>query len=134
MNPHLFTEAFLRRLLPANHEVTLSAIEHFQFAQYPQSALVAAVGAMAASALLYALGVGLRRLPAHVSTEAQRARIEAMRPAARRWLPWLLLLAPSPIGGVLIMAAGFFAIAPVRVAAVLVLAEAGWRLLPYMGH
>ncbi|MDX2095937.1 MAG: hypothetical protein SFW64_08385 [Alphaproteobacteria bacterium] len=132
MNPDIFMQAFLSRLLPIYHEVTLGAIRHLQFGQYPANAALAAVGGLLALAVYYAVGVWLRRMPERVSTEAQRARIEAMRGAAREWLPWLLILSPTPVGGVVVMAAGFFRLTPAKVAAIVVASEILFRAMPYI--
>ncbi len=132
MNPDIFVEAFLTRLLPIYSEVTLGAIRHLTFEQYPQNAALAAVGALVASVLLYALGVWLRRLPERVSTDEQRARIESMRKGAGELLPWLLVFSPLPIGGIFIIAAAFFRLAPVRVAAIVGASEALFRAMPYL--
>lgn len=132
MNLDIFTQAFLSRLLPLFHEVTLGAIRHFKLEEYPLNAAVAAVGALLASALLYAIGAWLRRMPERVSTEAQRVRIEKMRGAAREWLPWLLVLSPTPVGGVIIIAAGFFRLNWRLVALIIVISEVVYRAMPYL--
>ncbi|MFZ4540923.1 MAG: hypothetical protein ACOYNL_03810 [Rickettsiales bacterium] len=132
MNPDIFIQALLSRLLPLFHEVTLSAIRHFKLEEYPANATFAAVGALTASALLYAIGIWLRRLPEKVSTKEQRARIESMRARAQEWLPWLLVLAPTPLGGVIIMAAAFFRVRPPMVFAIVIAAEILFRAMPYL--
>jgi len=132
MNPDIFIQAFLTRLLPIYQERVLGALRHFQFEHYPQGAAQAAAGALLASLLLYAIGVWLRRMPERVSTHEQRARIEAMREKAREWLPWLLVLSPTPVGGVVIMAAAFFRLSPRKVAAIVLLSELLWRAMPYL--
>lgn len=133
MNPFaLIQEAFLARLLPLYDEVTLAAIGSLRPELYAQAAALAAIGALAASALLYAIGVWLRRMPKKISTEAQQARIETLRGVAQEWLPWLLILSASPVGGVLIIAAGFFAITPWKAALMLVAAEIAWRAAPLL--
>ncbi len=129
---HLAVEAFLSRLLPLWDEVTLGAIRSLRMEEYAQAAAIAGVGALLASVLLYGVGIWLRRLPKKVSTEAQQQRIETMREAALEWLPWLLVLSPTPIGGILIMAAGFFAVKPWKVAVMLVVAETAWRAAPLL--
>jgi membrane protein YqaA with SNARE-associated domain len=128
----LFAEAFLARLVPVFSEVTLGAIRHFQLESYPVPALVAALGGLSACAVFYGLGTLLRRLPERGSTPEQRARIERMRPVAREWLPWLLVLSPTPVGGVLVMAAAFFRLDWRMVAAVLIAAETVFRAMPYI--
>lgn len=128
----LFTEAFAARALPMFHEVQLAAIRNFQPQAYPQSAALAAMGALAASVLLYFIGRWLRRMPAKVSTEAQQARIQKMQSVAGEWLPWLLILSASPVGCVLIMAAGFFAIRPLVAGFAILAAELLWRLSPVL--
>lgn len=128
----IITEAFVARLLPVFHEVTLPAILNLHPMEYPLAAAVAGVGGIAAAALLYVIGVWLRRMPERVSTEAQRTRIESLRATARSWLPWLLILAPTPFGGVLVMAAGFFAIRPLVAAIAIIAAEVAWRASPLM--
>jgi membrane protein YqaA with SNARE-associated domain len=132
MNPDIFTEAFLSRLLPLFHEVTLGAIRHFTFEQYPANAALAAIGAQLASVVLYAIGVWLRRMPERVSTEGQRTRIENMRGVAREWLPWLLVLAPTPLGGIIIMAAAFFRLNAKMVAMIIIVTEIVFRAMPYL--
>jgi membrane protein YqaA with SNARE-associated domain len=132
MNPDIFTEAFLTRLLPIYSEVTLGAIRHLKFEEYPQNAIVAALGALVASVLLYALGAWLRRLPERVSTDAQRARIESMRKGAGEFLPWLLIFSPLPIGGIFIIAAAFFRLRPAMVAAIVAASEGLFRAMPYI--
>ena len=128
----IITEAFVSRLLPVFHEVTLPAILNLHPTEYPLAAAVAGVGGVAAAALLYVIGVWLRRMPERVSTEAQRTKIESMRATARSWLPWLLILAPTPFGGVLVIASGFFAIRPVIAAIAIIAAEVAWRASPVM--
>lgn len=130
MNPDILIEGFVARLLPFNHEVTLNAMRQFQPEHYAAGAVVAGAGALAAMAVYYAIGVWLRRLPAKVSTEEQQARIEKIRLAATGWLPWLLILSPTPVGGVLVMAAGFFVIRPWVAAAAITAAEVLWRVSP----
>jgi membrane protein YqaA with SNARE-associated domain len=127
----IFIESLVHRLLPMQPEITLPAMQ--AFGQPPAIALVAAAaGALIASVALYGIGVWLRRMPKKISTEAQQARIEKLRAVAVEWLPWLLILAPSPVGGMLIIAAGFFAIRPWRVALAVMAGEAAWRLSPYL--
>jgi membrane protein YqaA with SNARE-associated domain len=82
--------------------------------------------------MLYLLGVWLRRLPDKFSTEAQRERIARTRSKACEWLPWLLVLAPLPVGGTIIIVAGFFRLRPALTAAVLLASEALWRAMPYL--
>lgn len=125
-------EAFLSRLLPMFHEVQLAALRSLKPEDYPHAAAFAAVGALLAAVLLYAIGVWLRRLPARVSTEAQRAKIESVRSVAHSWLPWLLFLAPTPIGGMLTIAAGFFAIRRAIAAVAILAAEIAWRVSPLL--
>ncbi len=132
MNIDIFTQAFLSRLLPLFHEVTLGAIRHLKLEEYPAHAAVAAVGGLLAAAVFYATGVWLRRMPERVSTEEQHVRIEKMRGAAREWLPWLLVLSPTPVGGVVIMAAAFFRLNWRMVAAIIVLTEIVFRAMPYL--
>ena len=131
MNGDVFSEAFLVRLLPMYHEVVLGAIRHFRFAEYPPYAVLAACGALLALAVYYAVGCLLRPLPQRVSTPGQQARIEAMRPHARRLLPWLLLLAPTPLGGVVVMAAAFFRLPLRHVLVPVIASEILWRTLLY---
>ena len=132
MNIHSFTEAFVARLVPVYHEVTLGAIRHFHFEAYPVNALLAGLGGLLASTVLYALGVWLRRWPERVSTEEQRARIERMRAGAGELLPWLLVFAPLPMGGILVVAAAFFRLRPRLVAAIVVISEVFFRAMPYL--
>ncbi len=125
----IFTEAFIARLLPFKHEVTLPAM--WSFGEPPPVAIATAgLAGLLAGAVLYLIGVWLRRLPKHVSTPEQRERIEKMRAGARGFLPWLLILAPTPVGGMLTIAAGFFAVRPWMAALMLIAAEAAWRLSP----
>lgn len=132
MNPDIFIQGFLARLLPIYHEVTLGAIRHFNLEDYPANALLAGVGALLALLVWHGVGVWLRRMPERVSTEDQRARIEAMRGAAREWLPWLLVLSPTPVGGVVVMASAFFRLTPTKVMAIVVTSEVLWRAMPYL--
>lgn len=128
----IFTEAFLHRLLPYQHELALGALRSFNHAAYVQQLWLAGAGALVASALLYAVGIWLRRMPEKVSTDPQRARIEKIRIVATTWLPWLLILAPTPVGGILVMAAGFFAISPLRAGTMILAAEILWRVSPLL--
>ena len=125
-------EAFLTRLLPVFQETTLPALLKFHPEQYPPHAVLAGVAALVASVLLYLLGVWLRRMPERVSNDAQRARIESMRALARHWLPYLLVLSPTPLGGILIVAAGFFRIHPITAALAVIAAEVLWRISPVL--
>ena len=127
-----FTQAFLHRLLPYKHEVTLNAMRHLDITAYKAHAPAAAAGALLASVILYAIGIWLRRMPARVSTESQQDRIQHLRTIADRWLPYLLILAPMPIGGIIIVAAGFFGTRVWLVTVVLIAAEAAWRLSPFL--
>jgi membrane protein YqaA with SNARE-associated domain len=61
MNLDILIQAFTSRLLPIYSEVTLGAIRHFKFEEYPANAAIAAIGGLAAAAVLYAIGVWLRR-------------------------------------------------------------------------
>lgn len=128
----LFTEAFLARLLPVYSEVTLGAIRHLRIQEYPANAAMAAVGGLLAAAVFYAIGVWLRRMPERVSTDAQRARIETMRSHAHFWLPYLLVLSPTPVGGVIVIAAAFFRVKPGLVWGIIVAAEFVFRAMPYL--
>lgn len=132
MNPAIFTEAFLARLVPVYHEVTLAAVRQFHFEQYPENAVLAAVGGLLASVIFYLLGIFLRRMPERVSTEEQQQRIVAMRKTAHGWLPYLLVLAPTPVGGVVVMAAAFFRMKPSLVLVIVLATEALWRAMPYL--
>ena len=126
----IFTEAFEARLLPIYQEVSIGAARHFHPEQYPLLALIAAAGALGASVLLYFIGIGLRRMPERVSNADQQEKIKKMQIAASRWLPWLLILSPTPVGCILIIAAAFFRLPP-RVAALAILAaEILWRISP----
>jgi len=128
----LITEGALARLLPAAKETTLQALQQFQPEAYLQASLFAAMGALLASALLYVVGIWLRRVPRKVSTEAQQARIEKLRSTAMDWLPWLLILSPTPIGGILILAAGFFGLRPLVAALAILGGEILWRASPLL--
>lgn len=125
------TEAFIHRLVPMQQEVTLPAMH--AFGEPPPIAIAAAiVAALAGAVILYLIGIWLRRMPKKISTEEQRARIEKLRAVAMEWLPWLLILSPTPVGGLLIIAAGFFAIRPWLAAVVITVAEVAWRLSPLL--
>lgn len=128
----IFQEAFLHRLLPFFQEVSLSALRGFQPQAYGHVVWAAALGGLVASALCYGIGIALQRVPAKVSNEAQHARIESMRTVSRAWLPWLLILTPLPVGGMLAMASGFFAIRPWVAGGMVVVAEVLWRVSPLM--
>lgn len=122
-------EALFARLMPIYSEVTLTASATLKPEQYPLYAAAAIAAAMIAYAILYILGVRMRRLPARFSTDAQRARIESLEAHARYWLPYLLVLAPTPLGTVLVLAAGFFNIRPWLVAGVVLAAELLFRYM-----
>lgn len=126
------TEAFFARLVPITSEVTLGAIRSLKLEEYPPNAALAALGGLLALAIYYALGVWLRRLPERVSTREQQERIEGMRKAARFWLPYLLVLGPTPIGGIITTAAAFFRLKPALIAAILIAAEILFRAMPYL--
>lgn len=132
MNPNILTEAFLARLVPVYHEVALGAIRHFKLDKYPENAVLAAIGGLLALAIYYAVGVFLRRMPERVSTDEQRARIESMRTVAQHWLPWLLVFSPTPIGGVVVMAAAFFRLNGRLTVAVVLASELLFRAMPYL--
>lgn len=127
-----FIDGALHRLLPYHHEVALNALRQFDLTAYQTHAPFAAAGALLASALLYAIGIWLRRLPGKISTEAQQARIEKLRAVAMEWLPYLLILSPTPMGGVLIMAAGFFGLRPLVAGMAILAAEIAWRVAPLL--
>lgn len=129
---HVVREAFQARLFPAFHETTLGAIRHFQPEEYISYAILAAIGALLASVSLYAIGVWLQRLPAKISTPEQQSRIALLRVFADQWLVWLLILAPSPIGGMLIVAAGFFQVTVLRATFAILAAEVLWRASPLL--
>lgn len=123
------SEAFIARLLPFRPEVTLPAM--WSFGEPPPAAIAAAgIAALVACALLYFVGILLRRAPKHVSTAEQQERIKKMHLAAGQWLPWLLILSPTPVGPMLVVAAGFFAVKPWRAALMIVAAEVLWRTSP----
>ena len=132
MNPEVLTQAFLARALPIFHEVLLNAIRNFHFEQYPTNAVLAGMGSVLALAMYYFLGIWLRRWPERVSTDEQRVRIEAMRKGARAWLPWLLILSPTPLGGVVVMASAFFRLPYRLVLAIVIAAEILFRAMPYL--
>lgn len=132
MNMQVFTEGFLTRLVPVNNEVMLNAIRNFHFEEYGTNAALAAAGALLALLVYYGIGIWLRRMPAKVSTPEQIAKVEKLRATANYWLPWLLVLAPTPLGGVVVMAAGFFEIAGKKVLAIVIAAEILWRAMPYL--
>lgn len=132
MDSQVFIEGFLTRLAPFYNEVTLDAIRHFHFEQYPPNAALAAVGALIASVLYFLFGIFLRRMPEKVSTEEQQLRIEVMRAQAHFWMPYLLVLAPTPVGGVVVMAAAFFRMKPWKVALIVLVTEIVWRAMPYI--
>ncbi len=131
MSFDIFIQGFLARLL-YQHELTITAIRQFQPERYPLAALAAGLGALLASAILYAIGIWLRRLPDKISTDEQKNRIALLRAVAVQWLPWLLILSPSPIGGILIISAGFFAIRPTIAALAITAAEVLWRVSPLL--
>ncbi len=128
----VIAEAFRARLLPMGQELTLGAIRQFHRVDYPAYAALAALGGLLGSALLYALGLWLRRMPERVSTPEQRLRIEQLRGVAKEWLPWLLVLSPTPLGGMMTLAAGFFRLSPKLVFAVILTSEAVFRAMPYL--
>lgn len=130
----IVVEAFQARLLPLFDETTLAAMKAFNLNGYTQYLPAAAAGALLASAIIYALGVWLRRLPSVVSTPEQQTRIEKLRQAAHEWLPWLLILSPTPVGGILILAAGFFALRPLTAGLAIVGAEILWRVAPILSQ
>ena len=133
MEPQVFTQAFIARLIPSSHEVLLAAIRNFHFEQYPLNAAMAAWGALTASVILYFLGMLLRRWPERAGGSAeQREHIARMRAQAQGIIPWLLVFAPLPVGGMIIIAAGFFRLRPARVAAILVASELLYRAMPYL--
>lgn len=129
----LFKEALFSRLMPVFHETTINAVVKLRPDTYPQEALVAAVGACIAYAILYLIGWRMCALPARVSTESQQVRIAAMEKPVRDWLPYALILAPTPFGTVLLLAAGFFRLSPVLTASVVLCAELFWRASPLFG-
>ena len=128
----IFKEAFFTRIVPIFHEVTLTAQRNFQDAHYGQSLFIASIAALLASAMLYGLGVWLRRIPARISSAEQQARMERLRKPALHWLPWLLILSPTPVGNALIIAAGFFGIRPLVAACSIIAAEILWRASPLL--
>jgi|GEM_PF-4419435 len=128
----LVSEGFLARLLPSYAETTLKAMQAFGNTERIWPILAAATGALFASALLYVMGIWMRRLPAKVSTEAQQARIEKLRTVAMQSLPWLLILSPTPVGGMLILAAGFFGLRPIVAALAILGGEVLWRISPFL--
>lgn len=122
-------EALFARLMPLYSEITITASATLKPEHYPLYAAAAIAAAMVAYALLYLLGMRMRRLPARYSTDEQRARIAALEAHARYWLPYLLVLAPTPLGTVLLLAAGFFSIRPWLVAFVACAAELLYRYM-----
>ncbi len=123
-------EAFFARMMPVFSEVSIDAIARFKRAEYFEHALAAGLASLVAYAILYLIGTRMRALPKHVSTPEQRERIDIMAVHAGFWLPYLLVLAPSPFGTVVLLAAGFFAMRPWKVALIVSGAEIVWRLLP----
>lgn len=132
MHPEIFTQAFIARLIPSAHEVMLPAIRNFHFEQYPQNAAMAAWGALTASVILYFIGMLLRRWPERASTDEKRAQMENVRTKAQSIVPWMLVFAPLPVGGMIIIAAGFFRLRPAKVAIILLASEALYRAMPYL--
>ena len=128
----IFTQGFIARLVPSAHEVLLPAIRSFHFEKYPQNAALAALGALTASVILFYIGVLLRRWPERASTEDKHAQMESMRAKAQSIVPWLLVFAPLPVGGMIIIAAGFFRLKPAKVAMILIAAEMLYRAMPYL--
>ena len=130
----IFQEALLTRLLPFYNEVMLTAILHFwPTAQYIEAALVAAAGSLTGAVILYGVGIWLRRMPEKVSTPKQQERVMRMQKDAGTWLPWLLVLAPTPFGTALIMAAGFFRMRPWIAGSIVTASEILWRVSPLIG-
>lgn len=132
MQLEIFTEAFTTRLLPLFDEVTLNAIRNFHPDQYLANVPLAMAGALSASVLLYLFGVWLRRMPERISTPEQRERVQRLETKLCGWMPFLLILSPTPIGNALIIAAGFFCMRPWLAAAMIFLAEVLWRVSPLM--
>lgn len=128
----MFLDAFAHRLLPIFRELELNAMVGMSPVGYEVYVVAAGLGAIIASAILYAIGVWLRRMPERISTPEQRERIEKIRGVATEWLPWLLILSPTPFGGVLIIAAGFFAIRKEVAALMIIVAEVVWRFSPML--
>lgn len=120
-------EALFQRLMPIYGEVQLGAIE--AFSSKPSLSVVAAAiaGAMLAYVVLYVLGVRMRALPEKHSSEEQKIRIAALEKKAHFWLPYLLILAPTPLGTVVLLAAGFFCIRWWLVLGVTLAAECAMR-------
>ncbi len=133
MDPQVFSQAFVARLLPSAHEVLLPAIRNFHFEQYLPNAAMAACGALTASVVLYFVGMLLRRWPERAaSTDEKRTQMENVRARAQSIIPWLLIFAPLPVGGMIIIAAAFFRLRPARVAVILVATEILYRAMPYL--
>lgn len=132
MQFEVVSEAFLARLAPIYSEVTLGAVRHLKFEEYPAHAALAAFGGLTALVLYYVAGILLRRMPERVSTEEQQARIEAMRKAAGGWVPYLLILAPTPVGGVVVMATAFFRYKLAIAVPIILAAEVLFRAMPYL--
>ncbi len=128
-NAHIIVakEALFQRLMPVFNEIHLGAIEAFSSKPALSLVLAAMAGAMIAYAFLYFLGIRMRRLPERISTDAQRERIAALGKEAKFWLPYTLILAPTPLGTVLVIAAGFFGIRWWWVALITLAAECAWR-------
>ena len=134
MRLEIFTEAFTSRLLPLFDEVTIAAIRQFHPEEYPLDAVIAGLGALCASALLYGFGVWLRRMPQRISTEEQRTRVAKLEKHLCGWLPYLLILSPTPVGNAIIIASGFFCMRPRTAGIMILLAEIIWRASPLLGH
>lgn len=129
----VFKEALFSRLMPVSGETTIEALSKLQPEAYLPEALAAAAGAMIAYVILYVVGWRMRALPARISNEAQQERIAKLEKPAREWLPYLLILSPTPLGTVLLLAAGFFRLKPVITAFIVLVAELFWRASPLFG-
>lgn len=132
----VFKEALFARLMPAFSETTLDAIVQFKanradfLSIYFQHAFYAMLGACLAYAILFVIGHRMRAISERSGNEEQKARIDAMGRSFRGWAALLLVLAPTPLGTVIVLAAGFLRVRIWIFALIVCAAELFWRLSP----
>lgn len=125
----VFTEALFARLLPVNYETTIDAMANFATDEtLLQHLLAAALGAIVAYGILYWVGTRMRKLPERVSSPEERERVAALGRKAKFFLPFLLVLSPTPFGTVILVACGFFRLNPWLTFAIAIAAELAWRI------
>jgi hypothetical protein len=122
-------QGFFARLLPSAHEVVWGAAEALDHPHAMGLAIAGSIGALIAYAALYALGRVLRTLPRFVSTEAQQVSILRITPRAWQILPFALLFAPSAIGPLIVVSAGFFGLKQGKTIYALLVAEILFRAI-----